>query len=135
VVGLGASAPSYYPAVGARLNCAMLIPQYGDVANAIGAVVGQITMRASGTVTAPAEGVFRVHSGEGMQDFTQETLALETLEQILRDQAIAQAKAAGADALELSWQRDISKTQAENRMVFIEARLTAVVSGRPRITA
>jgi hypothetical protein len=71
----------------------------------------------------------------GTQDFTQETLALETLEQILRDQAIAQAKAAGADALELSWQRDISKTQAENRMVFIEARLTAVVSGRPRITA
>ena len=53
----------------------------------------------------------------------------------MRDQAIAQAKAAGADALELSWQRDISKTQAENRMVFIEARLTAVVSGRPRITA
>ena len=135
VVGLGASAPSYYPAVGARLNCPMLIPQHGDVANAIGAVVGQITMRASGTVTAPTEGVFRVHSGVGTQDFTQETLALETLEQILRDQAIAQAKAAGADALELSWQRDISKTQAENRMVFIEARLTAVVSGRPRITA
>ena len=134
VVGLGASAPSYYPAVGARLNCPMLIPQHGDVANAIGAVVGQITMRASGTVTAPTEGVFRVHSGAGTQDFTQETLALETLEQILRDQAIVQAKAAGADALELSWQRDISKTQAENRMVFIEARLTAVVSGRPRIT-
>jgi N-methylhydantoinase A/oxoprolinase/acetone carboxylase beta subunit len=135
VVGLGASAPSYYPAVGARLNCPMLLPQHGDVANAIGAVVGQITMRASGTVTAPTEGVFRVHSGAGTQDFTQEILALETLEQILRDQAITQAKAAGADALELSWQRDILKTQAENRMVFIEARLTAVVSGRPRITA
>ena len=113
VVGLGASAPSYYPAVGARLNCPMLLPQHGDVANAIGAVVGQITMRASGTVTAPTEGVFRVHSGTGTQDFTQEILALETLKQILRDQAITQAKAAGADALELSCQRDILKTQAE----------------------
>ncbi len=39
----------------------------------------------------------------------QETLELETLEQILRDQAIGQAKASGVGALELSWQRDISK--------------------------
>ena len=102
VVGLGASAQSYYPAVGARLNCPRRLPQHGDVANAIGTVVGQITMRASSTVTAPTEGVFCVNSGTGTQDLTQETLALETLEKILRDQAGAQVKAAGADALELS---------------------------------
>ena len=59
-------------------------------------------MRASSTVTAPTEGVFCVNSGTGTQDLTQETLALETLEKILRDQAGAQVKAAGADALELS---------------------------------
>ena len=61
VVGLGASAPSYYPAVGERLHCAMVLPEHAGVANAIGAVVGRLTLRRAGTVTSPSEGLFRVH--------------------------------------------------------------------------
>ncbi len=44
VIGLGASAASYYPAVGARLGCAMDLPRHAGVANAIGAVVGRVTI-------------------------------------------------------------------------------------------
>ena len=40
VIGLGASAPSYYGAVGARLGTRMILPDHAGVANAIGAVVG-----------------------------------------------------------------------------------------------
>ena len=36
VIGLGASAPSYYGAVGAVLNCEMILPEHAGVANAIG---------------------------------------------------------------------------------------------------
>lgn len=57
MVGVGASAPNYYHAVGARLNCPMLYLLIGDVANAIGAVVERIMMSASGTVIAPLGGV------------------------------------------------------------------------------
>ena len=33
---------SYYPAVGKALNCGMMYPDHAGVANAIGAVVGQV---------------------------------------------------------------------------------------------
>ena len=69
VVGLGASAPSYYPAVGDRLRCKMVLPDHAGVANAIGAVVGRLTLRRSGTVTSPTEGRYRVHLEDGPQDF------------------------------------------------------------------
>jgi N-methylhydantoinase A/oxoprolinase/acetone carboxylase beta subunit len=56
VVGLGASAAAYYPAVGALMGSEMILPEHAGVANAIGAVVGRVTMRRSGTVTSPGEG-------------------------------------------------------------------------------
>ena len=58
VIGLGASAATYYPAVGRALNCDVILPEHAAVANAIGAVVGRITVRRSGTITAPSEGIF-----------------------------------------------------------------------------
>ena len=45
VIGLGASAASYYPAVGALLGSDMILPEHAGVANAVGAVVGRVTMR------------------------------------------------------------------------------------------
>ena len=45
VIGLGASAPAYYGAVGDRLGCPMILPEHAGVANAIGAVVGQVVQR------------------------------------------------------------------------------------------
>ena len=40
VIALGASARTYYPAVGARLDTPALVPEHAEVANAVGAVVG-----------------------------------------------------------------------------------------------
>ena len=42
VVGLGASAATYYGAVGERLGTEVILPQHAGVANALGAVVGQL---------------------------------------------------------------------------------------------
>jgi hypothetical protein len=61
VIGLGASASTYYQAVGNRLGCEMILPSHAGVANAIGAVVGQVTMRKTGVITSPSEGCFCVH--------------------------------------------------------------------------
>ncbi|MEK0165015.1 hydantoinase/oxoprolinase family protein [Phaeobacter sp. A36a-5a] len=133
VVGLGASAPSYYPAVGTRLHCRMILPEHAGVANAIGAVVGRITMRRSGTVTAPEEGRFRVHLENGPEDFTGSQEALERLEAELRAEARAAAEAAGAQDISIQVERDIRIAEVEAREVFVEAFLTVEASGRPRI--
>lgn len=133
VVGLGASAPSYYPAVGERLKCTMLLPQHAGVANAIGAVVGRVIMRRSGSVTSPAEGKFRVHLESGPEDYSASEEALKALEKVLEEQAREDAEAAGAEDIHVHVTRDIRTAEVEAREVFVEAQLTVEASGRPRV--
>jgi len=133
LIGLGASAHSYYGAVGERLNTKVVVPDYAGVANAIGAVVGQISMRVSGQITSQGEGRFRVHFETGPQDFTTQDAAVTALEEQLSTQAMSGARDAGAQGIRVRMDRDIRVAQVESREVFIEAELTAVASGRPRI--
>ncbi|NIZ12153.1 hydantoinase/oxoprolinase N-terminal domain-containing protein [Phaeobacter sp. HF9A] len=133
VIGLGASAPSYYPAVGERLNCTMILPEHAGVANAIGAVVGRITQRRSGTVTTPAEGRFRVHFETGPQDFATSADAIAALEASLQKEAVAAAESAGAGDIHVHINHDIRTAEVEAREVFVEATLTVEASGRPRV--
>ena len=133
VIGLGASAPSYYGAVGARLGCRMVLPEHAGVANAIGAVVGQVSQRVTGTVTSPSEGRFVVHLADGVQSFTDRDAALAVLEAALVTEASARARAAGAEDLRVTLARDIREAEVEGRAMFIEAMVSATASGRPRV--
>ncbi|MCA3446853.1 MAG: hydantoinase/oxoprolinase family protein [Rhodobacter sp.] len=133
VIGLGASAPSYYGAVGARLGARMILPEHAGVANAIGAVVGQVAQRATGLVTSPGEGRFTAHLPDGMAVFANRDAALAALEAALVQEASARARAAGAEDLSITVTRDIREAQVEGRAMFIEATLSATASGRPRV--
>ncbi|MEC3861273.1 hydantoinase/oxoprolinase family protein [Mesobacterium sp. TK19101] len=133
VIGLGASAGCYYPAVGNALNAQMILPRHAEVANAIGAVVGRITVRRSGTVTAPSEGRFRVHLAAGPEDFGALEEALTCLQTALECDARAEAEAAGAAGIACAVTRDVRLVQIESREVFVEAELTVEASGRARV--
>ena len=133
VIGLGASAPSYYGAVGERLGCKMILPDHAGVANAIGAVVGQVSQRATGLVTSPGEGRFVAHFATGLTKFTDRDAALAAMEAALIAEAITRARAAGAEDLRIMTARDIRQATVEGRTMFIEATLTATASGRPRV--
>jgi len=133
VVGLGASAGSYYPAVGELLGTQMILPADAGVANAIGAVVGRVAMRRVGTVTAPAEGRYRVHLAQGPEDFGSSEAALTRLEQFLRADAVTAAEAAGARDIEVHIGRDIRTAQTEARKIFVEATVSVEATGRPRV--
>jgi N-methylhydantoinase A/oxoprolinase/acetone carboxylase beta subunit len=134
VIGLGASAATYYGAVGDRLGAKMILPEHGGVANAIGAVVGQVRMQATGTITSAGEGAFAVHLPEGPQMFAERDFALAALEVALRAQAEAAVRASGVEDIRFAVSRDISEAEIENRAMFIEATLRVEASGRPRIT-
>ncbi len=131
VIGLGASAVSYYPAVGEALGTKVILPEYAGVANAVGAVVGQVTMRQSGTVTSPSEGKYRVHLTVGPQDYGDQDSALAHLETVLTDQATQEAKAAGVVDIQINIHRDIRTAGVEAREVFVEALITVEATGRP----
>lgn len=133
VIGLGASAGSYYGAVGERLGCRMVLPEHAGVANAIGAVVGQVSQRVTGTVTSPSEGRFVVHLADGVQQFSERETALDALEAALVAEASTRARTAGAHELHVTVNRDIREAEVEGRTMFIEASVTATASGRPRV--
>ena len=134
IIGLGASAPTYYPAVGDELNCEVILPEYAGVANAIGAVVGKIVMRESGVISSPSEGKYLVHLDGKPVNFTSEAKALKVLEEKLTEKSIQKAKEAGAENVSVNIDREIKTANIENRAVFVEANVLVEASGRPRIS-
>jgi N-methylhydantoinase A/oxoprolinase/acetone carboxylase beta subunit len=56
LVALGASAPVHYPAIADMLDIESFVPVHAGVANAVGAVVGQVRETVTVFVTEPDEG-------------------------------------------------------------------------------
>ncbi|GHE05360.1 hydantoinase [Allgaiera indica] len=135
LVGLGASAPAYYGAVGKMLNTRVILPEHAGVANAIGAVVGQVSMRAEVLVTCPGDGEFAVHLPGGIETYADRDAALDAAAAACADMALARARAAGAEAVHLTPAREIREAAVEGRKMFIEARLGVTATGRPRIAS
>ena len=133
VIGLGASAPNYYVAVGQRLGAEMILPAHAGVANAIGAVVGQVRQRATGLISSPGEGRFVAHLPEGNTLFSDRDAAFQALEAALASEAQARAERAGAADVTVTLTRDLREAEIEGRLMFIEATVTATAAGRPRV--
>jgi len=135
VIGLGASAPLHYAALAPLVGNECLVPVDTDVANALGAVVGQVRVTAEARVSQPKEGLFRVSSGEGVRDFTREDDAMAKAEADVRKLVALRAGEAGTDTAEIDVARDIRASVVEGQRMFIEAHVVATAAGRPRIAA
>ena len=132
LVGVGAPAGSYYPAVARGLGVQLVVPPHAHVANAVGAVLGQVSQRVHITVTQPVRGIFKVFTPSGPVDFRVLDEALAHARALAADEARARALAAGAAAVELSF------GQLDNRVendidgdVFFESTVSVTASGPP----
>ena len=133
LVGVGAAAASYYPAVAQGLGVRLVVPPHADVANAVGAVLGQVTQRVHITVTQPVRGTFKVFTPEGPQDFRGLDAAIAQARTLAAQEAHARALAAGAvDAQVVFSQEDNQVNNDIDGNVFFEATVTATAWGRPR---
>ncbi|MEM8754150.1 MAG: hydantoinase/oxoprolinase family protein, partial [Pseudomonadota bacterium] len=132
LIGLGASAPVYYPAVARLAGAEAAIPEHADVANAVGAVVGRVAARAEATILSPDGERFDLAAGGPPQVFANYAAAKAAAEAWARTEAAARAEAAGAEGPEVSLIWEEKRAAIEGRDVLIEARLTASAQGRPR---
>ena len=135
VIGLGAPAPAYYPAVAARLGTRALVPEHAGVANAVGAVVGGIRIQAEGTIAKPDDGLYRVFAGESPRDFPDLEAATAHARSKLEAQARKDAVDAGADDVDLSFEHRDKVAVVQGRETLVERTVVAVASGRPRFAA
>jgi N-methylhydantoinase A/oxoprolinase/acetone carboxylase beta subunit len=133
LVGLGASAPAYYGDVAALLDAESVIPPHAGVANAIGAVVGQVRVARTATITCPAEGKFRAHLPDGARDFASLAEAQAATEAALGALARAAAADAGAAEVHLATSAEIRDAEIEGKRLLVEATVTATATGRPRL--
>jgi hypothetical protein len=107
-------------------------PNHADVANALGAVVGPVRLSATITITAPSIDVFRLNGDSGPTDHRALDAALADARAKATALARGRAELAGAAAPDITLQEDIVEIPVENVSMFVEARVTATATGRPR---
>ncbi len=103
IIALGASAKTHYPHIAERLNTSLVIPEYAEVAGAIGAAISSIHQYSSITITQPQEGVFRVHLTTGIEDFQMLDEAIERAKQAATIVSEQKAAKAGATKTKLPY--------------------------------
>ena len=136
IVAVGAPADCYYRDVAEILDTSAVIPQHSEVANAIGAVVGQVRSEVAVRIT-PLNGgeVFRVHLPTGTEDF-ESLAAAESCAQQQADSAVRQrARAAGAAEFEVTVQQHTTSGAVAHGEMLIEITVHAAAIGRPQVGA
>lgn len=133
LVGLGASAPVYYPAIADMLAAEAAIPEDADVANAIGAVVGQVRASVTVFVTSPEEGIFVVNGAGISVRMTNEEESFSLARSRAEAAALDQARLNGAEDPVVDLRAEVDAPEIEGSRKLVEARFIATASGRPRI--
>ena len=107
VVAVGGPAPVFYPELGRGLDCDVVLPEHGAVANAIGAAVAVMRARAVVEVSSSGLGAYRVHHRGAPIAVAGATEALALARELAETQARQSARDAGlrAEAVTLHVER------------------------------
>jgi hypothetical protein len=132
LVAIGAPAGALAPAAGCKLGAKVVIPEHAEVANAVGAITGTLTIVAEANIT-PAGDTFIVHAPSERRTFND----LHTAQEWASEQVVAalDEKIAGARAEGFEFHREvryIDHTGASSMgSLFLECRVRATAVGRP----
>jgi N-methylhydantoinase A/oxoprolinase/acetone carboxylase beta subunit len=135
LVALGASAPVHYPAIADMLDIESFVPVHAGVANAVGAVVGQVRETVTVFVTEPDEGRFAVNGAGAHELFRERAEAFARARELADAEAREAAIRSGADHPVVEHGEHIDMPEIEGLEKLVEARFVATASGRPRIAA
>lgn len=136
VVAVGGPVAVYYGEVGRRLGCPIVFPEYGDVANAIGAATGVVAQTVTVRVDGDGSGLFVLHSTVGTRRFSDPAEAITAATLLARQAAGDAVVAMGASNPEV---RIVIRKQmlpnATGDAGLLEAVVTAEAIGRPNAAA
>ncbi len=132
IVAVGASAPTWYPAVAAALGTEVVLPPHGPVANAVGAAVAPVRVRRQVTITQPRTGTFQVHAADQPRFHSRDDARRWAEEHLAAEAADAAVEAGGAEpTVELGWSERTARVNG--RELQVEATVTAVATARPHL--
>ncbi len=129
IIAIGASAVTHYPEIAERLDTSLIIPEFAEVAGAIGAAIGSICQQSSLTITQTQESIFRVHSTNGVKDFKSLNEAVDFGKEEVRNLSERKAIKAGAKRPKTTIFEKIETVEIGNgKSLFIEGTITAKTS-------
>ncbi len=133
VVGLGAPVAGYYPAMATFLGTRLHVPEFGHVANALGAVVG--TIRQEHVIVINPAGGKRVCVlfPEGPVEYADLEQGVEAAIETATALVMEKARLAGASDFAVDIERVDNVVNNGDQQVLFESRITAIAAGRPTL--
>jgi len=141
IIGIGAPVAAYFPIIAEKFETELLLPEYSEVGNAVGAISGSVVesidilikpFQGEGAVEDPRCTVF---ASFGRQDFEKLTDALVFTEKIGREKVTERAKKAGADFIETNIDTEYKKYGFGDQYqgeVLIEIQMKVTAVGKPK---
>jgi N-methylhydantoinase A/oxoprolinase/acetone carboxylase beta subunit len=130
IVAIGAPASVLMPPVREHLEAEVVVPEHADVANAIGAIGAEISVRQEVVIRPGSFSAYVLHATDERLEFDDLLSATERAEQIARSAALRGAAEAGAASPRVAvLQGDREGLSSDGGQVFLERRVTAVASG------
>lgn len=137
VIGLGAAAELMLKDMVQRLGGKLVLPEYGDVANAIGAVTSRVSVVLSASVVPAGKDRYRII---GIKGFLKEYETLEEADSICRKEleknVIALARTAGTSEKNTSIETNTrTSIAAGGKEIFLERIFVCTLTGMPDMMA
>ena len=137
VVAVGAPVEAYLPRTAAQLRTELLIPDYAEVANAVGAVAGGVVQRARVLIRpVESERFFRVHLPDGVLDAATIEEGVQRARDVVTEYLRTLARRAGAGETEVEMERvdRVAPVQVDwGKDIYVETELTFTAAGRPSL--
>ncbi len=130
VVGIGAPASNFYPPISRLLETEVIVPADADVANAIGAVVGQVKQTAQLTITPVSAKRVMVHAPEQQREFDDLEEAASWASDLVVRMATEKAELAGASQIQVKLQRHDNAVDYQGQVTFFESTIIAIAIGQ-----
>jgi N-methylhydantoinase A/oxoprolinase/acetone carboxylase beta subunit len=132
VVAVGGPVGVYYGEVARRLGCEIVFPEFGDVANAVGAATGVVAQTVIVRIDGDGSGRFMLHSTAGTREFDDPAAAMEAGMELARQSARDAVIAMGASGPQVKVSvRKQMLPNAVSDLGLLEAVITAEAVGRP----
>jgi N-methylhydantoinase A/oxoprolinase/acetone carboxylase beta subunit len=135
VVAVGAPVQAYLPRAACQLGTELYIPEYAEVANAVGAVAGGVVQRMRAVIRPIDFGAaYRVHLPDGFYDALTVEAAVDHAQAVIPEQLVELARRAGAEQVEIKLERtdNVAPVDVEwGRDILVDVELVFTAVGRP----
>jgi len=132
LIGVGAAAPFILEKTARELEAELILPEDGDVANAVGAVTSPVRVECSAEVLPSNNSGFQVIGLGEASTFEEYSDACDYLEEALALEVVARAELAGTSEKQIKWHVEVrmGKT-SKGGAIFLSRNYTAGISGLP----